>query len=804
MEERLQRMVEMGDPTAVRGWVLALRRRERIADALEVLRLHPPHAAMRDALWDALLDTVRESGSLREPLVQQARAWYPSLFQERPDLAALLISLCSDFGDWCALAEIFSQSPHLQGPLRQLNQCLEQRTLASPSLLNTLGLAAVFAATAWYRSMLRTGVHPHDRTSWLRILSHFANHPATPAIALQFADSLPDRQRASRHFPRSYLNVLGEQAHEAILHRLVLQETPHAPLLWTYLAQRPHPRTIRFFQEQLSHPSKPIRDTAMLALTRASPCPLEPLMASLESASFEERVCAAHILEHTPNPSLLPTLSSALARQPRAALREPLQRARLAVHLQSKADAAELDLQLAGHRTRSWPQSLRLETLPRLHWDTGEAMSWAARDALVALLLREETHTGPALHHLAQRLTPQSRDTLIRRFRSVFERWTLATNAQRRLFFALGALLDEQGLDHLGSGLGELYRQRNHTWSSYGIAILAKRATPAALFWLEHWMLHGTRSLHTSAQAALDTIAWRQDTDIDQLLEHHVPALRFSPHGELTSMYGHDRPVVVRITHPEGPRFHIDGSIRETLPPARPGDRAPALRVRKRLDRVLQRLELVQAAYARRLEIAMRRGRRWSPQVWRRLFLHPTLQRLTRGLVFAAHTPEGLVSFRWSDGFTPASPLVDATSVSIPHPAQLDWEADEVELAEPFPQCSRPGAEPGAELVTSAALVHKMLLSKWMREHGYQRRHGVGFQERFADGGTVVLHITDEDVPGHCSFDRVSIWLSGAEHPVSLAEAPAITQAEALYDVQRLNRFMYNNEAEPGYDGWYD
>ncbi|MUN40578.1 DUF4132 domain-containing protein [Actinomadura litoris] len=206
------------------------------------------------------------------------------------------------------------------------------------------------------------------------------------------------------------------------------------------------------------------------------------------------------------------------------------------------------------------------------------------------------------------------------------------------------------------------------------------------------------RRIRRHSQSLIDGIAQRRGLDAEQLADLLVPDLGLDASGGLTLDYGPRRFTVGFDEHLKPFVAGEDGKRRKTLP--KPGvrdDAALAPAAHQRFTELKKEARTVAAEQIKRLEAAMVKGRRWTPEEFRALFLaHPLMWHIARRLVWRS----GEVEFRVAEDRSLADVRDDAVEISapveLPHPLRLtapDAWAEvfaDYEILQPFPQLGRP------------------------------------------------------------------------------------------------------------------
>lgn len=747
-------MVSMGDVDAVGPWVVDARRRGGLGDVLEWIRTEAPGAAVLDALEEQLLFAARDAGGLEALVTEKAVGWSPEL-GERDDLLRLLLGLVSSHAGWEAIRN---------GVYGARAETFETMTAElSFAEHRDAGAGTLFALVEWYLQALepqwvdRYGPLQMDteaRRVWYRTLTAFADHPVAPWITCEvlegFTGSGITRAEARQVYADHLLDTHGEAVHLPLLHRALLRETHYDEVLWEWLGEQPVPRASRCYIERLSDAKKAVREAAIPALVAIGPRCLSQVRDLFPSADKKLQLTLALVLEHLPEPSSLPLIDSLLGEKQRKAFKEQLQRARMACSLVGPADArpvdAVLDSELASRKTGKTPAVIEAMKLPALVWRSGEPMSEGARAWFVRQLLSEGPLSGRGVPLLRERLEDAGCHALGELFWEAFLKGKEKSAVLKGLLFALRILATDEVIGALGSRLEALWRERSHTWSTYGVMVLESRGPRCAeaLFWLEHWALHSKKTLQKGAIATLRRFMESTGLSWDELLESHLPDFAEEEH----RIAAHD-------------------------------------------------------ALVQRLTRAMVLGRAWSEEAWRALFEQPLAAPLLEGLVFGC---EGRV-FQVVEGQprdVKGAPVPLSGAVHLLHPAKLSAPGLEAwrkqKLSEAHWQLERPVQEVSSRVFSfQTTITYRDVIESWMLSRGYTWRAGYGWERTDAEGITTVLEIEPDEndykrlIGAH--FER-----DGKVIPSEAASRKAFS--EVILDTAELTKVIEAHEAY--YEMWQE
>ena len=152
---------------------------------------------------------------------------------------------------------------------------------------------------------------------------------------------------------------------------------------------------------------------------------------------------------------------------------------------------------------------------------------------------------------------------------------------------------------------------------------------------------HKMAGIQATAAALVQETASERGWSAEELADRTVPTAGFGGDGLLRLSYG-DREFTGRLT----PDFKIEvsdetGRTRKSLPPARAGEDAEAVRAaKKRLSAARKEAKNVLTLQSERLYEAMCASRTWSAHEWRELLVgHPLMGRLVTRLIWTATPP---------------------------------------------------------------------------------------------------------------------------------------------------------------------
>lgn len=318
---------------------------------------------------------------------------------------------------------------------------------------------------------------------------------------------------------------------------------------------------------------------------------------------------------------------------------------------------------------------------------------------------------GPAadyagIAHLTELAEP---DSLAAFAWDLFDTWELAgcPSDDNWILHALGLLGNDDAARRLAPLIRVWPGENAHARAVSGLDVLVAIGTDVALM-----QLNGIaekvkfKGIKTKAQEKIRQLAEESGLTAEELGDRLVPTCGLSDDGTLSLDYG---PRAFTIGFDEQLRPTVaeaDGTPRKSLPkPGAKDDPELAPAAYQTFTLLKKDVKAVAAEQIRRLERAMVRNRRWTPEVHRQLFIdHPLLWHLSRRLVWGAFAPDGTLttSFRIAEDRTLADAeddtvtLPDDALIGIAHPLHLahalaSWGEifADYEVLQPFPQLRR-------------------------------------------------------------------------------------------------------------------
>lgn len=361
-------------------------------------------------------------------------------------------------------------------------------------------------------------------------------------------------------------------------------------------------------------------------------------------------------------------------------------------------------------RARLPPSCLR-PWLPRLRLRGGGLLpAEAQREALSCLALSGASGAWVGAARIAEALDLRSLAALLA---ALMEGWAEEPPGDTQGWtFAALRLLDAEAAAGIAEALEELARgwsAAHHLRVGRLSAILqewaegggARGAVGAGLI----LRINGRHPDRPSVRAAVAL----GGGDPDACLDRAIPAVG---EGEIGYGAGGRR---FRICVGEAGPVILDAGGRRLrgLPPAAQGeDPAAALEAQERLAAVGRRIKAIREQERGRLELALRRQRRWDPAGWRALLAHPVALRLAQALFWEIEgaggsgrairvAEDGAAVDLWEEPFDPAGD----TAIRLLHPARHDPGvlrrlaeiAADYQLLAPFPQLGREVYRPAPE-----------------------------------------------------------------------------------------------------------
>jgi len=274
-------------------------------------------------------------------------------------------------------------------------------------------------------------------------------------------------------------------------------------------------------------------------------------------------------------------------------------------------------------------------------------------------------------------------------------------------FLVLGYLGGDEAARRLAPELRKWPGESLSARAQRGLDVLGAIGTDVALM-----HLHGIaqkvkyKALQDKARQKIEEIAEGRGLSVDELADRLVPDLDLDDQGTRILSFG---PRSFRVGFDETLKpFVLDagGKRLPDLPKAVKTDDAAAAEESTQIWKALKKdVKTVASLQVDRLEQSMARRRRWDGATFK-LFLagHPLLIHLVRRLVWGVYG-DSVATFRvaedrsFADVHDDAFTLADDAVVGLVHPLDTDLSAwaqlfADYELAQPFPQLSRPVHRP--------------------------------------------------------------------------------------------------------------
>jgi hypothetical protein len=308
---------------------------------------------------------------------------------------------------------------------------------------------------------------------------------------------------------------------------------------------------------------------------------------------------------------------------------------------------------------------------------------------------------------------------------SLFESWEHAgaPKQDKWAFGGLGLLGDDTTVMRLQKLIREWRADRNYPQVIDGLDVLGAIGGDRALTALHTFAnLSWPLTLKHRANAKFDDVAHSMNLTAEQLADRTVPTLGLSAEGTLDLDYGTRR---FTVSIDELLRLVVrdeDGSVLRAFP--KPGKRddpelAPA--AYKRFTQLKREAQHVTQEQVGRLEKAMVKRRRWSPEDFSTVLVpHLLLGRIVRRLVWGVYTEDSelLGSFRVAEDSSFADiddapyEIPEGGLIGVAHPVDLaqmlgPWSEvfADYEILQPFDQLGRPPLELSAEERAGRCLV---------------------------------------------------------------------------------------------------
>jgi hypothetical protein len=232
---------------------------------------------------------------------------------------------------------------------------------------------------------------------------------------------------------------------------------------------------------------------------------------------------------------------------------------------------------------------------------------------------------------------------------AVFERWQTAGYSAKESWAldALGLVGNDDTVRQLAPLIHAWPGESAHKRAVAGIDILTSIGTDVALMHLHRIAEKAKfKGLKGTAKARMEEVADGLGLTTDQLGDRLVPDFGLDQDGSLVLDYGERR---FRVGFDEQLKPTVAdeaGAQRKALPkPGAKDDPSLATAAYARFSSLKKDVRAVAGDQIRRFEKAMVTGRRWTAAEQRSLFVeHPLLWHLTRRLVWATFTTDGMVS----------------------------------------------------------------------------------------------------------------------------------------------------------------
>lgn len=267
---------------------------------------------------------------------------------------------------------------------------------------------------------------------------------------------------------------------------------------------------------------------------------------------------------------------------------------------------------------------------------------------------------------------------------ALFESWEAAGAGGRHgwVMDALALFGDDETVRRLTPRIMKWPGQSGHARALTGLGVLVEIGTEVALLHLHH-IAERSRftGLRSAAQQRIGRLAEKLGLTAEQLADRLVPDFGLDDDGSLTLDYG-SRSFAVRFDEELKPCVvDTNGKLLKNLP--RPGARDDAERASAACQRFAVLKKDVRTAAAdqiRRLERAMRTGRRWPEDEFRRFFAgHPLLRHLTRRLLWGRYDAKDVLTggFRvaedgtFADVHDQVATIAGDEVIGVAHPIHL-------------------------------------------------------------------------------------------------------------------------------------
>jgi hypothetical protein len=434
----------------------------------------------------------------------------------------------------------------------------------------------------------------------------------------------------------------------------------------------------------------------------------------------------------------------------------------------------------------------------------------------VNILLAAKASTPDEIHPLLLKLRERAPrkcfDTFVW---GVFERWLLEQGPSKDKWsmLAVGILASEPTVFKLLPLMKEWRAASNSARAGYGLECIKAAGTDSSLMLIHKVSQSASlKSLRNRAQIIIAEIAKQRNLSPAELEDRIIPTCGLDENGSRVFDFGKRRFNFVLGTDLKAYVKDENGKVKPDLPAANKDDdqEAAAAAIMAWKD-VKKQVKAVAQAQARRLELAMIGGRRWSKQEFTLFFIkHPLMWHISKPLIWGVYENGKVKStFRitderdLSDSKEKVFSLTDEDRVGLVHPLELNAQTlaewgqilTDYELVPTFAQLGRAVNRPSKEEIESNRFSSLMnvefeavYVPSVLEGRNWER-------EQAQDGGIYLGHY--KYFPGHditVSISYPGIYMGDPR----MSEAQKIESVEFLQGKQDLVSHWYSYSQSRG------
>ncbi|MCG7497472.1 DUF4132 domain-containing protein [Vibrio sp. Of7-15] len=459
-------------------------------------------------------------------------------------------------------------------------------------------------------------------------------------------------------------------------------------------------------------------ESLQLAFTNLPEVTLTQLISLLSSKKVGTRVNAATVLTQNPSTTALPALEAAFDKEKNAKAKVALANAVFAAASEQQQLAEQLTprrpLTAAAHSkldallsryAGTLPKKVTLETLPRLQWSSGKALSDGAMQWVMARLEQQGPKNQDSyLTALTAQWQPEQFQPLYEALRALY-----GTDKVTRLgwvLFAAEVFANDETFNEFGRNLDDEVRSGASTAAFYKVNMMARKGNTLTLTWLDHWTRKAkSQALKQRAIDALDDAAALRNISRDEIVDMLVVDLGFDAKGQQDFAFG-DRTLTLTLQAEGILALSLNGKTLKNAPSTRKDDDADELKARRaELSAYRKQIKQIFTNAQDRLEQAMVTGRTFTQDLFNKTWGgNALLAFLARRVVWCLTTEDQPTYVRLDE----TNQFVDIDDepvawpegalLSVLHPQKsgqdicAEWQEvfDDYEIDMPFLQLSRP------------------------------------------------------------------------------------------------------------------